>query len=250
MRTRLLLLLVVILGAFPAAMTARPAEAQIAVCADAKPDITLTPDTGPSGTQVRLRYRFFRPGDPLKVIFRVAGDPVVVTGTAEPDGEGYLYFTVPPAADGTYWVYVECHTAARFRVAPVTPTPTNSPTQTATPTRTPSVVPSTTPVPPTPVPPTVVPPTPLAPVAGDGSLAGGTGSTQFNTFALLSALALAAAGFGALGTSANLTARRRRSAYAVVTWWPGVPRTQTHAPDPAGQAISPDQLARRMRGPR
>jgi len=162
MRTRLLLILMVVLGAFPAAMAATPAEAQIAQCAGAEPTISLSPISGPSGTQVTLRYRNFDPGDPLKVIFRSAGDPVVATGTADADGEGRLVFTVPSAPDGLYWVYVECHTAAHFRIGPVTPTVTSSPTQTATPTNTPAV--TRTPAPPTPVntvaPP---PPTPLAP---------------------------------------------------------------------------------------
>ena len=77
MRTRLLLILMVVLGAFPAALAATPAEAQIAQCAGAEPTISLSPISGPSGTQVTLRYRNFDPGDPLKVIFRSAGDPVV-----------------------------------------------------------------------------------------------------------------------------------------------------------------------------
>ena len=249
MRTRLLLILMVVLGAFPAALAATPAEAQIAQCAGAEPTISLSPISGPSGTQVTLRYRNFDPGDPLKVIFRSAGDPVVATGTADADGEGRLVFTVPSAPDGLYWVYVECHTAAHFRIGPVTPTVTSSPTQSATPTNTPAV--TRTPAPPTPVntvaPP---PPTPLAPVAGEGLAASSSATSQFNLFALAAALAMAAAGFGSLGLGANITARRRAAVYATVTWWPGVPRKRSHQPDAPGHAISPEQLERRMRGPR
>lgn len=208
MRTRLMLILMVVLGSFPAAMAATPAKAQSPVCADAPPTISLNPISGPAGTQVTLRYRNFRAGDPIKVIFRVTGDPVVASGVAEADGEGRITFTVPPAPDGVYWVYVECHTAAHFRVGPVTPTVTSSPTQTATPTRTPAV--TTTPAPPA-VQPTVVPPTPVAPFAGDGQVS--PAPSGMNLTVLLAALVGVAAGLGTVGTGARLHARRR-AAYA------------------------------------
>jgi hypothetical protein len=130
------------------------------------PTVSVEPNRGPAGTSASLHLWNFLPGQAVSAIFRVAGDPVVATGTVDSQGQAYLQFTVPSAADGTYWILVAqenrtcVHAAVHFQIGANPPTPTP-----VRPTATPTAPPTS--IPPTPVPSPTAPPQP--PVAGSGS---------------------------------------------------------------------------------
>ena len=161
------------------------------------PAVSVTPNRGPSGTSASLHLWNFLPGQSVNAILRVTGDPVVATGTVDSQGEAYLQFTVPTAADGTYWILVAqenrtcVHAAVHFQIGANPPTPTPVP-PTATPTTPPT----------TPVASPTAPPQP--PVAGSGSL--GNAWVLNSGFAALG-LFVMASGFSLL----SLTQRRRRA---------------------------------------
>ena len=167
-----------------------------------EPSVSVTPDLGPSGTQAVLHIWNFLPNQTVTAIFRIAGDPVVATGTVGANGEAYLNFTVPQGPNGVYWILVAqenrtcVHAAVHYTIG-LAPTP---------------VPPTATPVPPTPtvVPPTatVVPPTPTPqpapPVAGGGS---GPADLLLNPIVAAVGFFTMASGFSALAL--NRTKRRR-----------------------------------------
>ncbi|MFN0095752.1 MAG: hypothetical protein ACKVVT_13370 [Dehalococcoidia bacterium] len=156
-----------------------------------EPYVTLTPPSGPAGSEVSVNVFNFPSKLGVAVILRVTGDPVVATGTTDLEGRGNFVFTLPGSlGKGVVTIHVTTRdvpcfagAGARFTVTDPTPTP---PPPTPTPTKPPSTA---TPPPPTATTPlatvTSTPPpaspTPRPPVAGfgiedDGST-GGPGGT-------------------------------------------------------------------------
>jgi hypothetical protein len=185
-----------------------------AVSATNDPYITLTPPSGPAGSQVSVNTFNFVPNTGVIVILRITGDPVVATGKADHEGRANVLFTIPAnLAKGIYNVHVTdqdggCDSGGRFTVTDPTPTPTPK-----TPTATPTPVVTTTPTPPPPTattprpttPPSTPPPPPRPPIAGAGIEGGGTAGPG-STLALLT-IVLA---IFALGSAMALTSRRGR----------------------------------------
>ena len=148
--------------------------------------VTLTPTSGPPGTVVTAQLSGAPPNDPITVIFKIPGDPVLTTGTTDANGRATFTFTIPYVpGGGTYPVFFtdfkcSCQIAVDFTVTNVRPTntPTATPTvarATATATPTPPPGATLTPTPTTaPATPTATP-TPGVPVAGTGSSMGGPG---------------------------------------------------------------------------
>ncbi len=132
----------------------------------AEKKVTLNPSSGIVGTVVEAKLTGAPPNDPITVIFKIPGDPVLATGTTDANGEATFTFTIPYALSGTYPVFFtdfkcSCQVAADFtvivglRTPTPTPTPTKPPTATPIPTGTPPPLPTATPT-----------PTPKVPVAG------------------------------------------------------------------------------------
>ena len=164
------------------------------------PTVSVTPNLGPSGSSATIHVYNFLPDQDVNAIFRVIGDPVVATGKTDANGEAYLTFTVPTAADGSYYILVAqanrtcVHDSTRFQIGAAPPTATPRPS-------TPTPVPPTTA---TPTKPAILP-TPVIPATGTGLENGG--GLQVNLFLALTALVVTASGFAVLGLSG---ARRKR----------------------------------------
>ena len=133
----------------------------------AEKKVTLNPTSGIVGTVVEAKLSGAPPNDPITVIFKIPGDPVLATGTTDANGEATFTFTIPYALSGTYPVFFtdfkcSCQVAADFTVIVGHRTPTPTATPTTPPTATPTA--TTTPPPPTSTP--TATPTPKVPVAG------------------------------------------------------------------------------------
>ncbi len=132
----------------------------------AEKKVTLNPTSGIVGTVVEAKLTGAPPNDPITVIFKIPGDPILATGTTDANGEATFTFTIPYALSGTYPVFFtdfkcSCQAEAPFtvivghRTPTPTATPTTPPTATPIPTGTPPPLPTATPT-----------PTPKVPVAG------------------------------------------------------------------------------------
>jgi len=140
--------------------------------------VKLDPTSGVVGTVVTAELFNAPPNDPITVIFKIPGDPVLTTGTTDANGYAKFTFTIPYVPGGGTWPIFftdfkcSCQIAVDFTVINSRPTPV----PTATPT-----VPAPT-VPPTQPPPTQAPtntptatPTPGVPVLGTTSFGDGGG---------------------------------------------------------------------------
>lgn len=167
-----------------------------------EPSVSVTPNLGPSGSSATIHVYNFLPNQDVNVIFRVAGDPVVAKGKTDANGEAYLTFTVPTAADGSYYILAAqdnrtcVHASVRFQIGAAPPTATPRPANTPTATATPAA--SATPIAPTATPtrPAALP-TPVLPATGTGL--GSGGGLQVNLSLALVALVVTASGFAVLG---------------------------------------------------
>jgi hypothetical protein len=142
---------------------------------------TLEPTSGPVGTVVHAELFNAPPGDAITVIFKIPGDPILATGTADAQGHAEFTFTIPYVpGGGVQTVFFtnfkcSCQVSALFTITQgvATPIPTATPTQppaTATP-QTPATPTPTSIIPATP---TATPTnTPVVPVLGNGSIGGG-----------------------------------------------------------------------------
>lgn len=147
------------------ATVATPTEA-------AEKRVTLNPTSGIVGTVVEAKLTGAPPNDPITVIFKIPGDPVLATGTTDANGEATFTFTIPYALSGTYPIFFtdfkcSCQIAVDFTVIVGLRTPTPTATPTTPPTATPTA--TTTPPPPATATATATPTatrTPLVPVAG------------------------------------------------------------------------------------
>lgn len=130
--------------------------------------VTLNPTSGIVGTVVEAKLSGAPPNDPITVIFKIPGDPILATGTTDANGEATFTFTIPYALSGTYPVFFtdfkcSCQAEAPFtvivghRTPTPTATPTTPPTATPIPTGTPPPLPTATPT---------ATSTPRVPVAG------------------------------------------------------------------------------------
>lgn len=128
--------------------------------------VTLNPTSGIVGTVVEAKLSGAPPNDPITVIFKIPGDPILATGTTDANGEATFTFTIPYALSGTYPIFFtdfkcSCQAEAPFtvvvghRTPTPTATPTTPPTATPIPTGTPPPLPTATPT-----------STPRVPVAG------------------------------------------------------------------------------------
>ncbi len=135
--------------------------------------VTINPTSGIVGTQVTAELFNAPPNDPITVIFKIPGDPILATGTTDANGYAKFTFTIPYVPyGGTFPIFFtdfkcSCQVAVDFTVTVGvrTPTPTATPTTppTATPTRTvapPTVTPTAT---------ATATPTPRVPVAGNAT---------------------------------------------------------------------------------
>ena len=141
--------------------------------------VTLNPTSGPPGTVVTAELFNAPPNDPITVIFKIPGDPILTTGTTDATGHATFTFTIPNVPGGGTWPVFftdfkcSCQLAVDFTVINVRPT--NTPTRTPT---TPPPPPSATPTPTTtqaPPPTATATPTPGVPVLGTTSSMGGPG---------------------------------------------------------------------------
>lgn len=140
--------------------------------------VTLNPTSGVVGTVVTAELFNAPPNDPITVIFKIPGDPILTTGTTDANGYAKFTFTIPYVPGGGTWPVFftdfkcSCQIATDFTVINSRPTPTNTPTPTAipsaTPTRTPTL-PATATSTPTPT------NTPAVPTLGGGPVSPGGG---------------------------------------------------------------------------
>ncbi len=152
--------------AFVAAMAIGLAAAATPALA-AEKKVTLNPTSGIVGTVVEAKLTGAPPNDPITVIFKIPGDPILATGTTDANGEATFTFTIPYALSGTYPIFFtdfkcSCQVAADFTVI----VGHRTPTPTATPTTPPTATPTATTTPPPPTAPATATPTPKVPVAG------------------------------------------------------------------------------------
>ena len=159
--------------------------------------VTLNPTSGVVGTVVTAELFNAPPNDPITVIFKIPGDPILATGTTDATGFARFTFTIPNVpGGGTYPIFFtdfkcDCQIAVDFTVINSRPTPT--PTATVTPTQppsTPTVTPTGTPPVATPTP-TNTPaamatatPTPGVPLAGTGFGSGPGGGPNIGVLGL------------------------------------------------------------------
>mgnify|MGYP001306865815 CR=1 FL=1 len=128
--------------------------------------VTIKPSSGIVGTVVEAKLTGAPANDPITVIFKIPGDPILTTGTTDANGVATFTFTIPYALSGTYPIFFtdfkcSCQIATDFTVIVGQRTPTPTPTPTTPPTATPTI----TATPPTPA--TATPTsTPQVPVAG------------------------------------------------------------------------------------
>ena len=110
--------------------------------------VVLNPTSGPAGTVVTAELFNAPPNDPITVIFKIPGDPVLATGTTDANGYAKFTFTILPVAGGGTWPIFftdfkcSCQIAVDFTVLNVRPTSTPTPTPTAIPTSTPTRTPT------------------------------------------------------------------------------------------------------------
>ena len=137
--------------------------------------VTLNPTSGIVGTVVTAELFNAPANDPITVIFKIPGDPILTTGTTDANGYAKFTFTIPYVpGGGTYPVFFtdfkcSCQIATDFTVINSRPTPTTQPS--ATPTRPATQPPSTA----TPLPTATPSPTPGVPVLGTTPPGGGLG---------------------------------------------------------------------------
>ena len=148
--------------------------------------VVLNPTSGVVGTVVTAELFNAPPNDPITVIFKIPGDPVLTTGTTDASGYAKFTFTIPYVPGGGTWPIFftdfkcSCQIAVDFTVINSRPTPTPTATPTAIPTATPTrtgTVPATQTALPTATPtasPTATS-TPRVPVAGTGPMGPGGG---------------------------------------------------------------------------
>jgi len=209
MHTRLLLVLALVAGAFtllPAAVASAAPPAP--TCG---PYITLTPPFGQAGTVVSVNLFQFTPNTEAAVTLRVAGDPVVATGTTDENGHANILFTMQSFPGSQVAIQVRanpCNFAgAYFTYREATPTPP------ATVTTTP---PATATTPATPVPTTpataAITPTPKAPPSGSAGEAA-LGLTSGGATLAIAGLALVVftAAFVIWGSSRHFRPDERRN---------------------------------------
>lgn len=201
MRARLLIVAAILGASVMLLPTAASAQTVPPTCS---PYVTLTPPFGTPGTEVSVNLFQFPPNDEIEVIARVAGNPVVGTGTTDADGRANIIITIPDFSERVA-IFVQaspCYAAgAYFEYREVTPTPTRTPIPaTATPTSTPAL-PTVTPPPPT--------PTPQPPIAGTGSSGSALG-TGMNLAIVGLALAIFCGAFALWGSTRSLQAQRIR----------------------------------------
>lgn len=186
-------------------------EAQAAVCQapTSGPYVTLTPSGGQPGTVVSVNLFQFAPNDTVSVILRVAGNPVVATGTTDAEGRANITFTMQDFTGDRVAILATakpCWAAgAYFERRTVTPTPVRTPIAE---TETPTAVPTTPAVTVTATPPTPTQPpaTPKPPVAGTGS--GGFGSTGMNLALVGLTLVMFCGAFAIWGSTRRTKAAR------------------------------------------
>ena len=140
--------------------------------------VTLNPTSGIVGTVVTAELFNAPANDPITVIFKIPGDPILTTGTTDANGYAKFTFTIPYVPGGGTWPIFftdfkcSCQIATNFTVINSRPTPI--------PTATPTVpLPTSTPVTPlataTPTSTPTRTPTPAVPVLGNGQIGGGPG---------------------------------------------------------------------------
>jgi len=143
--------------------------------------VTLTPSSGIVGTVVNATLTGAPPNDPITVIFKIPGDPILATGVTDANGYAEFTFTIPyVAGSGTYPIFFtdfkcSCQVAVDFTVVVGLRTPTPIPTPTTPPTATPTQVPFTPVVTVTPTATATATSTPGVPVAGNTGFTGGSG---------------------------------------------------------------------------
>lgn len=143
---------------FGLATAATPSEA-------AEKAVTIKPSSGIVGTVVEAKLTGAPPNDPITVIFKIPGDPILTTGTTDANGEATFTFTIPYALSGTYPIFFtdfkcSCQIATDFTVIVGQRTPTPTATPTTPPTATPPA--TSTPTQPATATPTVTPQVPIA----------------------------------------------------------------------------------------
>lgn len=154
------------------------APAVTSMCFQGCKSVTLSPTSGPVGTVVTGEIFDAPPNDPITVILKIPGDPVLATGTTDATGYAKFTFTIPYVVGGGAVVVFftdfkcACQIGANFTVTQgiATPIPTATPTRTPTPPSTPTQ--ASTPLP------TATPTataTPRVPVLGSGQIGGGGG---------------------------------------------------------------------------
>ncbi|MGD9934194.1 MAG: hypothetical protein AB7T37_10815 [Dehalococcoidia bacterium] len=206
MHTRLLLVLALVAGAFTLLPAATANAAPPAPTCG--PYITLTPPFGQAGTVVSVNLFQFTPNTEAAVTLRVAGDPVVATGTTDENGHANIIFTMQSFTGSQVAIQVRaapCNFAGayfKFREATPTPVPTTPPATATTPATPQPTTPATA----------AITPTPKAPIAGSaGEAAFGLTAGGANLAIAGLALVVFTAAFVIWGSSRHFRPDQRRS---------------------------------------
>lgn len=208
MHTRLLLVLALVAGAFTMLPAATATAAPPAPTCG--PYITLTPPFGQAGTVVSVNLFQFPANTEAKVTLRVAGDPVVATGTTDENGHANILFTMQSFQGSQVAIQVRaepCNFAGayfKFREATPTPVPTTPPATATTPATPQPTTPATAA---TTAPPTVTPKAPPAGSAGEAALGLTAGGANLAIAGL--ALVVFTAAFVIWGSSRHFRPERR-----------------------------------------